>query len=157
MVEWITSFWNYAISNGQVLLVGGAIVVGAVIFLIGVMKKLFLDKIPNKLVRKMVLSFLSLILVFPATIVTLIYNGVDMQYLWVLYGINAVSTIVVYWFYENTGMRNLFALIGKNTVFKLLSAMFSHKDKNETAKEIVEDTKTILADAKYDENDLKNL
>lgn len=163
MKEWIVSAMQYTLSNWQSLLVEGVIAVGVVIFLMGVLKKLFLDKIPNKLVRKIVVSFLSLIIVLPATVIVIIYNRLDMTYFWVFYAINAAATILLYWFYENTGLRNLLSLIGKNTVYKLLGCLFN-KEKNisddleKTMEEINKDTVSMLKEeSKYKEDDLKNL
>lgn len=165
MKEWIVSLIQYAVSNYQTILVGGSIVVGVVIFLTGILKKFLFNKIQNKLARKIVLSFFSLVLAIPATLGIALYNKMDMNYFWVFYAINAVSTILIYWFYENTGLRDLLSLIGENTVSKLLRAIFKSggsvegitKGLEDTMGEIDKDTRHLLKESKYQEDDLKNL
>lgn len=165
MKEWIVSTLEYVFSVWQNFLTGGLIVVGVVIFLMGVLKKLLFDKIQTKLVRKIVLSFSSLVLVLPCTFCLCLYYKLDTSYFWVFYAINAISTITVYWFYENTGLRNLLSLIGENTLNKILRAIFkSEKSVEGIAKslenameEIDKDTKCLLENSKYKEDDLNNL
>ena len=157
MTDWIASFVEYALCNWQSLLVGGVIVVCSVIFLMGCFKNLFLNKIKHKLVRKIVLSFLSLVLVLPATMVIILYKGLSLDYFWVLYAMNSVGTILTYWLYENTGLRNLISLIGRNTVSKFFKSVTQMEDLEKTMEEISTDTKKMLKDSKYKEEDLKNL
>jgi hypothetical protein len=90
--------------------------------------------------------------VFPATVLNAICSGFDLSYFWGMYIVNSIGTILVYWFYENTGLRNLLSLIGKNTICKLLT---SKKSLSETVKEIQKDALSSVK--KYEENDLENL
>lgn len=151
MIDWIVSLTDYIFSNWQSLLVGGLVVMGVVIFLMGVLKKLVFNRLQNKLLRKVILSFFSLILVLPATVLSILYNKFDMDYFWVFYTVNAFGTIIVYWFYENTGLRNLLALIGKNTVLKL----FQSENREDAMSEANEEAAQMLKG--YDEKDLEDL
>lgn len=153
------------IANWQDTFVGGAIVVGVVIFLMGLLKTVLFNRITNKLFRKIILSFFSLILVFPVTIGMMWYKGFDMSHIWIFYAINAVATVLIYWLYENTGLRNLLSLIGRNTVLRLITALTKSEKtisavKNtikDTLSEIEKDTQGYLEELKYKEDDLNNL
>jgi hypothetical protein len=74
-----------------------------------------------------------------------------------------VATILVYSFYENFLIRNLLEFIGKNTVWRVLTALFCKGKKptvEETVKSIREDTKNNVLNKiakKDDDDDLKNL
>jgi hypothetical protein len=161
-MEWLLQDIHNIWLNREIwVMYGGLITVGVTIFLMGVLKKLFGDKIQNKLVRKTVLAFFSVVLVAPITATYLIFNtasGID--YFWYMYALNAIGTIVVYWFYENTHLRELLALIGRNTIMKVFTAIFK-KDKDTTVQNVTssirDDAKKIVKSVKYEDDDLKNL
>lgn len=151
-MNYIISFLKYGLSYWQSTLIGGVIVVGMVIFLVGILKKIALNKIKIKLLRKVILSFLSILLVIPLTFLWDLCKNIGFEYFWIRCAVNSFATIIVYWFYENTGIRNLLELIGQNTIKKLIQA--GTNPKNEVIQEIEEDTKKAL---KYEEEDLKDL
>lgn len=150
MLNFISRFISYYIGDWKNVFIGALIVMGVVIFLMGILKNALFNRIKNKLLRKVLLSFCSLALVLPATFAYSIYQGLDMQYFWALYALNAIGTIVVYWFYENTGFRNLLSLIGRNTLVRL----FQSGDIKNTIEKSKEE---LISASKYNEDDLDNL
>lgn len=125
------------IANWQRVLTGGVILTCAIIFLMGVLKKAVLGKIGNKLLRKVVLAFSSVILVFPATALYFVADGINFDYYWYGCAGAAVATILTYWLYENTGLRNVIDLVGEKTVYKYLGVLvssFTSKKSNATTK-----------------------
>lgn len=112
------------LQNWQRAVMGGIIVACSVIFLMGIFKKLIFDKIRNKLVRKVVLSFCSVLLVFPATALYFISDNISFDWYWWACLFASILTIVTYWLYENTGLRNLIGLIGELTVSKWLKVLY---------------------------------
>ena len=136
---------------------GGIISVSVTIFLMGIFKTLVGNRIQNKLVRKTVLSFLSIILVAPTTAIYLMTNTANgLNYFWYIYAFNSICTIVIYWFYENTQLRELLAVIGRNTLGKVLQAIFS---KNSTIQQTSESIRSSVKESvkSYVDDDLKNL
>ena len=160
MVDWIVTNSRYVFSNWQLVLLGGVIVVGIVMFLMGLFKKFISDKIKNKDLRKAVLFFSSIILAAPATLVYMISNGIGLEYFLCLYLVNSVLMIVFYQFYECTSFRKLLSLIGKNAVTKYYNAYMNSPSKNleeslrSVAKTVNTDTKSVLktAKSKYKDN-----
>ncbi len=150
---------KYFLSNWQTLLLGGIVVVSIAIFVMGIIKKFLINKIKNALIRKVVLSFSSLVVVLPITAFTILGNGLDFSHFWSVYGANAVSMILCYWVYENTALRDGLALLGKKiltTVF--VQSIVTDNKPNEIVKNINNDIKaSVQAKAKYKEDDLKNL
>lgn len=153
---------NYVISDWQSILVGGAVIVGVVIFILGCLKVSIVNRIHNKMLRKTLLSFLSVALVFPTTAAYTLYNGWSWEYYWWLCGLFALATIVVYWFYEGTHLREGLAWIGKTTVGKFLVLIRSKPENVDAAlrqltKDANKDAKTVLKAHRYKEDDLNNL
>lgn len=137
------------------LIYGGIVSVGVTIFLMGLFKILIGNKIKSKMLRKTLLSFVSVVLVAPVTAGYLWAKTVSgMDYFWYIYLFNALMTIVVYWFYENTQVRELFATAGKKVLSKVISAnMEKFKDSVDEFKE----TANRAEKSKYNEDDLTNL
>ena len=160
MKAWIVANANYFLSNWEDLLMGGIIVVSVVIFLMGVLKGLLLNKIKNDLARKVLLAWTSLIIVLPVTAIYLVVKGVSMDYFWFVYAVNCVSTILIYWGYENTALRNCLHVVGKKIVLAFVSGKStSEKD----AKKLLTEVAKNLADTeessepKYKNDDLDNI
>lgn len=161
------------VANWQMVLTGGVILTCSIIFLMGILKKIVLGKIANKLLRKVVLSFSSVVLVFPATALYFVGEGINFDYYWYGCTFAAIATVVVYWLYENTGLRDLIDLIGRNTVGKwasvLISSFTKKKSNAETQAELIsasaeltatvreEIRREIAANTKTDADDLKDV
>lgn len=116
----VSKYAGLFFANWQRALLGGLIVVSAVITIMGILKKAIIDRIPNKLVRKIVLAFSSVVLVFPLTALYFVGDKINFDHYWVGCALNASATIIVYWLYENTGCRNLFHKVGNITIGKLV-------------------------------------
>ena len=159
MTEWLTEMVQFFSERGTDLLIGGAILVGVIIFLVGVLKTAIFNRIPNKAVRKTVLALTSAALVAPGTLVLMLYEGIDLGRFWVMFAVHAVCTIVVYWLYENTHVRDLFNLIGSSAVKKIFGSIGTEKTPSQVYSEIKQDTKTAIKNTvhKYNEDDLKGL
>lgn len=113
------SYFSMLLENWRQVLRGGIIVVSAVIVIMGMMKKLF-DKISNKLLRKFLLALTSVVVVLPVTAIYFVSCGIDYKYFWIDYALLAVATIVTYWLYENTCLRDLIHMLGSLTIGRLI-------------------------------------
>jgi hypothetical protein len=99
----------------------------------------------------------------PVTAGSILYNGFSTEHFWSIYIANCILTIAVYWFYENTALRDSLALIGG----KILSKVFKSKSKEETMeilKAAENEIKTLLTEEKtttiqhtYKDDDLDNV
>lgn len=156
------------LANWQQALTGGIILACSIIVLMGILKKLALGKIKNKLLRKVVLSFSSVVLVFPMTALYFISDSISFDYYWVGSALIAVMTVITYWLYENTGCRNLIDLIGNKTLGKWFEAIreayFNKKGNKElenslamTTDELKEEIKKDIKNHFKDDEALKGL
>lgn len=155
--------------NLELYLYGGITVICVVIVLMGLIKTILINKIQNKLVRKITLAFSSILMVFPTTLVACEVNGIGMDHYWKVLCANIAGTILAYWLYENTGLRNLINMIGKTAILKIVVAIVTNsktKSLNEakkiakkTADELNKDAKNALKSAADELKDeaLKNL
>lgn len=143
----------------ETLLEWGIIAVSIVIFLMGILKQIFFNKIHNKLFRKIILAWGSIVVALPVTAIITYFKEFELSHFWSMYIINCVSTIVMYWFYENTALRDSFSAIGK----KALSIFTCGKPecRKETIKDIQKEVESLLEtpvkSTSYKDDDLKNL
>ncbi len=105
MIDFIISTANHILTDWQSYLIGGMIVVWAIITFEGFVKIGLKRLFKNKTLRGFVLAILSLILVFPATAFYLWIENVSFNYYWFAYTIFGIATIVTYWVYEYLGIR----------------------------------------------------
>ena len=156
----------FFLANLQDFFVGGIIVASATIFVMGFFKKFLFNRITNKLARKCVLSFASLVMCLVVTFFFLVGNGLNSQCFWLIYAVNAISTIITYWLYENTGLRNLIAFIGEKTVKKYIGIAYNAingADANTTKAQLVETNAYLKSSTKKeiraqkDKSDVKDL
>ena len=165
IVTALSTYWQEA-------LLGGIILVTTIIGLVGFLKKIMFNKITNKLVRKILLFFTSILLAFPAVAVYLWAEGFGFDlYYWQVAAV-AVCTVVVYALYENTGARDFKEFIEEKTLGKLLEALRiviaegkSNKELQKTIKDINKANKQVIKDMlkaseiteSVEKKDLKNL
>lgn len=116
----MTEFVNVLLENWQQALCGGAIVISAVIVIMGMIKKLF-DKVANKYLRKFLLALTSVVLVLPVSAIYFVCAGIDYKYFWGDYALLSCATIVTYWLYENTCLRELIHKIGSLTLGRFIT------------------------------------
>lgn len=169
-MEYVMNILQTLFLNWQQALTGGIIVVCAVIFLMGVLKR-FLDKTPLSkypYLRKAVLAFGSLFMTFPITAIYFVSDKISFDYYWIGCAFTCVGTIVGYWFYENTAMRKVIHAIGAKTVGKywtiFYEAYMEHKSNKDTSyklamttAELSEVVKTEIKKQVKEDNDLKGL
>ena len=156
---WITSIWEYFLTSGNDLLLGGVIVVSSVIALLGILKSLKpIKNIKNATLRKVLLSWLSIALTVVGTLISFYVSELKQDHAVSVCVINSVSTVLVYWLYENTALRSLIQALIKKTLCVLFSRK---KTKDEADQPEEEKTKesllSMFEEACYIEDDLKNL
>lgn len=151
-METLSFVFHILMANWQRAITGGIIVACAVIFIMGILKKAVLGKIKNKLLRKVVLAFSSLVLTFPATALYFIGDNISFRWYWYACALTCVLTVIVYWLYENTGLRDLIALIGQKTVGKyaavLVAAWAVANDNNDTKNKLTMTTEELKDEVK---------
>lgn len=113
MKDWIIATGDYILSNWQTVLIGGACAVSIVVFVLGFIKPFIKRWIHNAVLRKVILAWLSVLLNIPATAVSVWVEGLPEDQFWTLTVINAVATILVYFVYENTALRDGLHWLGK--------------------------------------------
>ena len=162
MIEVLADNFALIVANWERALVGGVMAVSAVIFLMGLIKKV-IKKIPNTKLRRFALAFGSIVLVLPVTAGVFAIQQINYNHYWVGVALNAVLTIVGYWLYEYTCCRDLISVIGKNTVGKILQIVISAITKKHANTEIQEliplptQPATKAETKKVDYTDLNNL
>lgn len=115
----MTEFVSALLANWRQALVGGTIVICAVIVIMGLIKNLF-DKVPYRLLRKFLLAFTSIVLVLPISAIYFVCAGINYKYFLGSYALLSVATIVTYWLYENTCLRELIHKIGSLTIGRFI-------------------------------------
>lgn len=149
-MEKLQTMFTYFVEHFSDIFVEGVIMVSAIIVLIGILKPIVFNKIKYKLLRKVALSFTNVISCFVATFVKFIEAGVKFE--WQTYLIASLSLtifcIISYWFYENTGLRNLIEFIGRKTL--CLTAKVG------STAVITDDYIAVKAEAKKSKTELKN-
>ena len=148
--------------------VGGIIVACSVIFLMGILKKFVFNKVQNKLARKVLLSLCSVVLVFPVTALYFVSDNINFQWYWWGCLLTSMLTILTYWLYENTGLRNAIGAIGELTVNKWVKVIYvafmnkveSNALKNQlamTTAELKEEVRKEIHNTIKEDKDLKGL
>lgn len=165
-IQYCLSFFEYFVENESDLFVGGVIIVGVVIALMGILKKLKpIKNIKNNTARKVILAWMSVFLTVGLTVASMYLNELKQDHFWALCVINSAGTILIYWLYENTALRNLFEKIGKSVINKVLHRKPSTLvEAKELLQEINKDAESLLQSVnsessvhKYMDDDLKNL
>lgn len=131
------------------------IMVSAIIVLIGLLKPIY-NKITNKNLRKVALSFSSVIACFGAAFIYFLVEGWNFKYYFLASIALSVVCIVTYWFYENTCLRNLIGVVGGLALRKALSVLkvaITEDDVNTVKAEIQNATAQLKSTTKQE---LKN-
>lgn len=167
----IKSFFDCAFSTDPYdFFIKGVIMVSAIIVLIGILKPILFNRIPWKPLRKACLAFTNVALCFASVAVWYWIENIVFDFYWQTSIAISCFSIVVYWLYENTCLRDLIGKVGKLTLGKvgnIICLAFEGKNteeiqkeikttgaylKSETQKEISYVTKQVKPD-----NELKNL
>ena len=162
MKDWIISTAYYVFTNWWNILVGGAITVGLVIFLMGAFKLLVKKKLSkHPIIYKVIMAWGSLILTLPITAVIVFYREMTMAHFWVTYVINCLGVIVIYWLYENSTVRDQLGKLGKKLFGSLLSSggdpTSIHNAVSTASKEAESLLKNAQSSSKYKDDDLNDL
>lgn len=145
MIDFILKYANLILANWEKVLIGGVCTVAAVIVFFGMIKG-FVEKIPNKKLKKFVKAFGSLILVLPATAGTFAIEQISFDHYWVGVVLNTLGTIVGYWVYEHTFLRDFIQFIGENTLKKFWAVfveVIKSSIKNSKDKKIISQTELL--------------
>ena len=149
MVEQLLSFWEVLKPNLADFILEGGIIVSCIIAFIGILKTVIINKIPNKIVRKVTLSILSILCSFGCTAVQFLIKNIEFaNYLYIAIP-TSLATILVYWVYENFAIRDLVLKIGNLTlgkVCKILTSLIKKiftGEKIDVSKELVAGLNTI--------------
>ena len=163
MVTSIRNFFTSLFTEGQQFIIMGVVMVSAIIVLIGLLKPFTFDKIPFKPLRKVALAFSNIALSFAATAICFWVYSIPFMYYWYGATIVCFATIITYWIYENTCLRNLIHTIGSLTLGKLIPVFFNNKNDVDKLKkelqnvgnELTKTAKKSLTDTS--DKELKNL
>ena len=156
---------NYA-GEWEDLLVLGVIMVSAITVLIGILKPVLFNKIKWKPLRRALLAFSNVFLCLLSTVVLYEIEHYDYNTYWHSAVGLSLFSIVWYWVYENTCLRDLIATIGRVTLKKaygVASKVVDKEDVKAIEKELYEvkqtlktEVKAAVKNAKVDK-ELKNL
>lgn len=146
------------------------IMVSAIIVAIGILKPIVFNKITNKNLRKVVLSFSNVVACFIAAFIYFLAEGWNLKYYFLASVALSVCCIVTYWLYENTCFRNLIGVIGGLALRKALGVIriaITEDDVNTVRDEIKNATAQLKSTTKTElkkvsstikvDKDLKNL
>ena len=122
MLETIANVLQIFWEHYQDIIVCGLIMVSAIIVAIGFLKPFVFNKIKNKNLRKATLAFTNVGACFATVFVYFLVKGFPLENYWVTATALAITSILVYWFYENTCLRNLIELIGNLVLRRVLKA-----------------------------------
>lgn len=164
----IATMAKFLFMNWHRAVMGGIIVTCSVIFLMGILKKFIFNKVKNKLARKALLYFCSIVLVFPITALYFVSDNISFTWYWWGCLLSAMLMILTYSLYENTGLRNIIDLIGGLVVNKWLKVIyeaFINKAENTeiknqlamTTEELKEEVRKEIHTAIKEDKDLKGL
>lgn len=153
MKDWILMTTDYILSNWQTVLTGGIYAVSIVIFILGCFKPLIKRWITNPILRKVIFAWLSVLLNVPATALSFWIEGFPSEHFWTLMITNIIGTILVYFVYENSALRDGLHLVGK----KLLTILFTqYVNPTQTKKELQKEVEELLANPSNKVETLRN-
>lgn len=107
-------------ANYQDIIVCGLIMVSAIIVAIGLLKPLLFNKIKNKHIRKAALAFANVAACFATVLVYFFFKHTPFDHYFAAAIALSVCSIVTYWLYENTCLRNLIDVLGGIVLKKVL-------------------------------------
>lgn len=150
MFDYIVKYAEIFLANWQRALWGGIMSVSAVIVVMGVLKKWIKKLIPEGKLRKFVLAFGSIALVFPATAGVFALESINFNHYWLGVALNSIATIVGYWAYEYTCFRNFIHYVGENTLGRLWNAFVTALKHSKQAKIIANEKLLPVAKEKQE-------
>ncbi len=125
--------------NAKNNILTGVIMVSAIIVFIGLLKPLLFDRIKVKALRKAIIALSEIAICFTTVAVAFWVNHFNFHYyLYASAGL-FIATVITYWFYENTCLRNLIHKVGSITLGKIYGiavGLLKPRDKQEIKAEI---------------------
>ncbi len=149
MLEQITNIFALFMSNFTENVLTGVTMVSAIIVFIGLMKPLLFDKIQFKPLRKAAIALSCVASCFIATAVTFWAYGIAFSYYLHASAAVFVFTVIVYWFYENTCLRNLLKKIGTIVLSKIYKTASNILSKNDV-EAVKAEVKAVKAEIKQE-------
>lgn len=107
-------------ANYQDILVCGMIMVSAIIVAIGLLKSVLINKIKNVKLRGSILAFTNVAACYLTVLVYFLVKGFSLEFYAVAATSLAFLSIVTYWLYEYTRLRDLIGLIGSIALRKVM-------------------------------------
>lgn len=105
--------------NAKNNIMTGVIMVSAIIVFIGLLKPLLFDRIKVKAFRKAAIALSEIVVCLATVAVAFWVNHFNFHYyLYASAGL-FIATVVTYWFYENTCLRNLIHKVGSIALAKI--------------------------------------
>ena len=167
----IKSFFDVAFSTDPYdFFIKGVIMVSAIIVLIGILKPLLFNRIPWKPLRKACLAFTNVALCFAGVAAWYWIENIVFDFYWQTSIAISCFSIIVYWLYENTCLRDLIGKVGKLTLGKVgnvICLAIEGKDEDTIKKEIELSRESLKKSTKEEitlvthkvktDNELKNL
>ena len=101
------------------------IMVSAVIVFMGILKAVLFNRIKNKHIRCVALSFTSIALMYGVVALYFAINAYNFKWFWLCGTAVSIAMIVTYWLYENTQLRAGIHKIGSFVINKLFSKVTS--------------------------------
>lgn len=138
---------SFAQANWYDFLIAGVIMVSAITVFIGILKPLLFNRIPWKPLRRSCLAFTNVALCFAGTAIWFLIEHIDYNIYWHSAIVVSLFSVVWYWLYENTCLRDLIEKVGKITLRKvaqILSKIFNGDD----IKEIEKEAKLVVEELK---------
>ena len=133
--------------NAKDNIITGVIMVSAIIVFIGLLKPLLFDRIKVKAFRKTAIALSEIAICLSATAIAFWVNHFNFHYyLYASAGL-FVATVITYWFYENTCLRNLIHKVGSIALGKIYGVAVGLL-KPRTNAEIKTEIKNVQADIK---------
>jgi hypothetical protein len=121
----IKELFNIFMRNQEEIVTAVIIMVSAVIVFMGILKAVLFNRIKNKCVRSVALSFSSVALMYATVAVYFVINTVDFKWFLPCGTLVSIAMIVTYWMYENTQLRTGIHKIGSFVITKLFNKIVS--------------------------------
>ena len=151
MIEHANAILQDLITNRWEYILWGVIMVSAIIVFIGILKPILFDRISCKPLRKACLAMTNVVASFAATAIFYWVNKITFEYYWFGAAVIAISTIITYWLYETTCLRNLIHKIGSmvlKKIWSILKNIFEKEDVEEVRKELLNAQNALVASTK---------
>lgn len=122
----------------------GVAIVSAIIVIIGILKPIVFDRIKQKQLRRLALAGTDIVSSLLSTLIYFSIEGISFTNYWIGSVAVFVLSVILYWIYENTCMRDGIHKVGKYVIVRLIKILTTMNNKSEAQQEL----KELSADAK---------